>query len=450
MRGGLPPPDVVLTGQFDPGQERRPRHVPFTVPAATRQIHLRYDYSDRVSSDPSQTGNTLDLGLFDERGIAPGSPGFRGWSGSARSELTIDERWATPPYRAGLPGAGTWHLLLGPYKVGARGLDYRVELWFNPGLAPEDVAPAVLPPVFPARRTAAAEPGWARGDLHCHTRHSDGDSWPAEVLAAAALEGLDFLGITDHNSPALMGEVVPRGDGFPLFVPGIEVTTYGGHWNAWGVPGWFEFRDVSRAGTAAAMAAAVEAGAFVSVNHPKPLGPGWSFGEGLGYHAVEVWNGPWLHLNALALAWWDEQLRRGERLVAVGGSDTHRLRAAPTGPFEAPRLGRPTTWVRVDGPLTVESVLAAPREGRCFVSATPAGPELYLERAGDGVRVRVVGARGAALLLVGARGCLAAEAVAADDQEWRYHLAPDAPYARAQVVDGMGNVLAVSNPVWSA
>ena len=38
-----------------------------------------YDYSDRIASDPLLSGgNTLDIGLFDPRGIAPSSPGFRG------------------------------------------------------------------------------------------------------------------------------------------------------------------------------------------------------------------------------------------------------------------------------------------------------------------------------------------------------------------------------------
>ena len=75
--------DLILTGRFARGDERRYRHVPFDVPAGARQLHVRITYNDRIDSDPrAKGGNTLDIGLFDERGSEPGSPGFRGWSGS--------------------------------------------------------------------------------------------------------------------------------------------------------------------------------------------------------------------------------------------------------------------------------------------------------------------------------------------------------------------------------
>src|SRR5262249_10150315 len=125
--------------------------------------------------------------------------GFRGWSGSHKDAFTLTETWATPPYIAGPILPGTWHVLLGPYKVGPRGCEYEVSISFDsaPG-PPRDGGPleiASQPPVM----TAAAEPGWIRGDLHCHTVYSDGDSWPADMLAEAISRGLDFLGVTDHN-----------------------------------------------------------------------------------------------------------------------------------------------------------------------------------------------------------------------------------------------------------
>ena len=98
------PPDRVLSGTFAKDHERRYAHVPFDVPDGVRQLHVRYGYTDRIDSDPLITGgNTLDIGLFDERGIAEASPGFRGWSGSEKMEFTIDEGWATPPVQGGSP-----------------------------------------------------------------------------------------------------------------------------------------------------------------------------------------------------------------------------------------------------------------------------------------------------------------------------------------------------------
>src|SRR6476646_5281101 len=119
--------DRILEGRFEPDEQQTFRHVPFSVPDGVDQLHLRVTYNDQIDSDPLRFGgNTLDIGLFDERGTASGGPGFRGWSGSNKLDLTIGADWSTPPYRAGAPGNGTWHVLLGAYKVGPNGLDYRI------------------------------------------------------------------------------------------------------------------------------------------------------------------------------------------------------------------------------------------------------------------------------------------------------------------------------------
>ena len=446
-------PDVVLEGRFNPDQERVYAHVPFAVPPGIRQLEVRYDYSDRIPSDPGlRGGNTLDLGLFDERGTAGSGPGFRGWSGSAAREIVVGEAWATPPYRPGPIGAGDWHALLGPYKVGPRGLEYRVEIRFDPARTGRPRPPEPRPPTRPD--LPPARPGWVRADLHSHSRYSDGDAWPGELLVAAAGAGLDVLGITDHN--AAVPPEMPAGAaglGLPLLVPGVEVTTYGGHWNAWGGAGWYDFREPTSTATGAAMRRAMADGAFVAVNHPKPLGPEWAYGDAAGFLAVEVWNGHWPALNAIALAWWEDRLRRGQRPVAIGGSDTHFLHRPGGGPLPLARLGVPTTWIEVPGGApTVDGVLAGLRAGRCFVSAGPSGPQLYADGVAEagGVRLRVVDAAGAALTVHDQRRCVFAAAV--PDPDWAVAVPfPDgAIYLRAQVADPYGTLLALTNPVWRA
>lgn len=343
-------PDLELAGRFEPGEEQRYRHVPFDVSAGVRQLHLEISYNDRIDSDLMQRGgNTLDVGLFDERGSEAGSPGFRGWSGSERVSITLDEEWATPPYRSGAIRSGTWHLLLGPYKIAKRGLAYRVHIWFDldlPRAVP--VIVRIGPPVRP-NLSPAAEPGWYRGDLHAHSLYSDGDSWPSELLISAAERGLDFLAITDHNG-AVRAAAPDNPDGLlPLLIPGIEITTYQGHWNVWGIDGWFDFRDASIKGVQAEMRRAAIAGGFMSINHPKPWGPEWEYaGDDLDANAVEVWNGPWERLNVFAVAEWERRLMEGHRLVAVGGSDTHDLRnVVSSGSTRTPQLGEPTMWVKL-------------------------------------------------------------------------------------------------------
>jgi hypothetical protein len=438
-------PDVVLTGRFELPDRQRYVHLPIEVPRGVRQIHVRYSYNDQIDSDPLLTGgNTLDIGMFDERGIAPGSPGYRGWSGSEKLEFTVDAEWATPPYRPGPIGAGTWHVMLGPYKIAPQGLEYRVEITFNAGLPRQErVTMRTGTPTRPAM-SRAAEPGWIRGDLHCHTLYSDGDSWPSEMLHAAAESGLEFLGVTDHNSVAHHPEYGAGGGVLPIVVPGVEVTTYHGHWNAWGTDRWYEFREPTAEGVSAAMREAIAAGAFVSVCHPKPFGPPWDYEEVRGFPAIEVWNGPWERANSASLAFWQARLDAGERIVALGGSDTHQLRA----PHYA-KLGLPTTWVRVGERHDAAAILGALRSGDSFVSASPAGPQLYLERRGDDAVVRSVGAAGALVALIADGVVAAGTAVATRDDEALLRIPRDARYVRAQLVDARGNVLAVTNPLWS-
>jgi len=50
--------DIVLRGSFDTSQQRRYVHVPFAVPPGVGALHISYDYSDRISSDPRRTAAT--------------------------------------------------------------------------------------------------------------------------------------------------------------------------------------------------------------------------------------------------------------------------------------------------------------------------------------------------------------------------------------------------------
>ncbi len=447
----LPKPDLVLEGHFEKDHERRYAHVPFDVPVGRRQLHVRYSYNDQIDSDPTLGGgNTLDIGLFDERGIAASSAGFRGWSGSEKMEFTIDESWATPPYRKGKIRAGRWHVLLGPYKVGPRGCDWKVEIWFDPGI------PAPTYPYFAGVGHVVSLPsarvGWMRGDLHCHTIYSDGDSWPIEMLDAASAAGLDFLGATDHNNVAHHAAYGTGGRGMPLVIPGVEVTTYGGHWNAWGTDRWWEFREPESKAVETTIRAAAESGAVVSICHPKPFGPPWEYEGVSGFHAIEVWNGPWAQLNTASLAFWESLLRRGDRRVALGGSDTHYLHGRDLGARDADSLGTPTTWVQVGDHRTVAAILEALREGRSFVSESTRGPQLYIEpdsgRAGR-VNVEVRDGAGTELVLLSESG--AVETAAVSDPAWdrTFDVPAGASYVRAQLAGANGNIRALTNPVWT-
>lgn len=441
-------PDLVLSGRFEPGEAMIYRHVPFEMPSDKHQLHMEVSYNDQIGSSVFLTGgNTLDIGLFDEKGTQSGSPGFRGWSGSNKTSITVGEDWATPPYKPGPLLPGRWNVLLGPYKIGPSGLDYEVRLWFDPGLpSPSPILEAIpAPPKL--HLPTLIEPGWVRGDLHTHSVASDGDSTLPELLEAAKAAGLDFLGSTDHNAA-----ILPVGNGdpdLPVLVPGVEVTTYKGHWNVWGADRWFDFRLPDGDAVRTEMAEAIAAGGFVSMNHPKPFGPEWEYGFGLGYQGVEIWNGFWPALNSVSLGVWDLHLATGQRVVAMGGSDTHFLRGEDPGKFSRAELGHPTMWVKPADPRSADAILAEVRAGRSFISAGPEGPQLLVDRPEPRLlRIRTATATGNALQVISAGKVIAAAAVDRDRWEWE-HPIPDGPgHIRTQLVDAAGNVEAVSNAIW--
>ncbi len=284
---------LILDYLIQPAQTFTYLHLPFEVPPQTGRIDVTYTYGDAISSDPTVTGgNTIDIGIFDPRGTQFMTPGFRGWSGSARQQFYLAEDSATPGYMPGPIQAGTWHICFGAYKVAAAGCPCRVTVTLTPSSRAEE---AHFPELLPVRTTAprpANPDGWYKGELHCHTLHSDGDSTPAEVVRIAETLGLDFLAITDHNVRSHLADLAHIETDLVL-IPGYEVTTYYGHWNIWGNHEWIDFRVQVPADLQQAVQAARDQGYLVSCNHPRTFGGlGWSFPEVEGYTCVEAWNGP--------------------------------------------------------------------------------------------------------------------------------------------------------------
>ncbi|MDP3046020.1 MAG: PHP domain-containing protein, partial [Chloroflexota bacterium] len=179
------------------GKARSPfLYLPFPVPPGASRLTVRYEYSGYMPADQHGEGNTLDLGLFGPGGISFGAADFRGWSGSFRNEVTVTPTDATPSYLPGLP-PGEWNVLLGAYNIGPDGCRYHVEVSVDTDAGAPLPASTGEPPATTAQ-PAPPGPAWYKGDLHCHTHHSDGASSLRELTDAAKDQGLNFLAITDH------------------------------------------------------------------------------------------------------------------------------------------------------------------------------------------------------------------------------------------------------------
>ncbi|MBV8858971.1 MAG: PHP domain-containing protein [Acidobacteria bacterium] len=364
-------------------------YVPFDVPRGAVRVAVAYDYAREGGA------NTIDLGVFDARSDGPGrevsARGFRGWSGGRRPEFFISREEATPGYLAGELPAGRWRVILGLYKVAPAGVDVKIKISIETGGRRAGSRTAARPTtrgtekLLPRewggeRKTAGPNLYWFAGDLHMHTVHSDGDWTVPELAAAAGREGLDFIFVTDHNTASHHADVEKANVNSqpPLVMRGEEVTTYGGHANAWGLPAgaFVDFRV--RPGDAATMsevaADAHRLGALVSVNHPFALcgGCDWSYGDAVReFDAVEVWNGEWDATDESALKLWDGLLQRGLRPTAVASSDSHRAQNP---------IGHPTTHVAAVE-LSQATLLDSIRRGRAYLTREPKGLVVDFEAA---------------------------------------------------------------------
>ena len=302
---------------------------------------------------------------------------------------------------------------------------------------------------------------WFRGDLHCHTVHSDGTDGVATVLAAAARIGLDFLAVTDHNTDSHLPHLAAAGADV-LAIPGEEITTYAGHANAVGISAWVDFRGVTPAEMSRSVDAAHAQGALVSVNHPRAEAGSWELGDEPSFDAVEVWNGPWKASDDDALAWWRELLADGRTPTAVGGSDMHSF-----DPADQP-IGTPVTWVLA---ATLESgaIVEGIRAGRVFMSRDPIGPLLELrvatssgaaasigesllvtasDRGALDVDCRIRGGGGMMLQLLSDRGVEAETTDLAGDHVARFAVpAAGRRHIRLEVRTPAGAMAALSNPI---
>ncbi len=451
-------------------------YVPFEVPPHIGKIVVRYSYNHtRDAADLVGHGNTIDIGIFDSRGsrddLAVSMNGFRGWSGSDRNEFFIAEREATPGYLAGAIQQGVWHIVLGLYHIADAGCDWHIAIDLLERNAYAPLAEPIRMELPPQRIRSDA--GWYRGDLQCHSHHSDGKGSLGTLIQTAQIRGLDFLAVTDHNTVSHIIESAQRirdGHRSPVLIPATEVTTYYGHMNVWGIRAPQDFR-CSHA-DARAMQHIIESahtqGALCSINHPKTDGPRWEYGT-QDVDCIEAWQAFWQFYNEESLAFWDAFLLQGKRVIAVGGSDYHQ----PLAPMQPnPHLlGHPTTWVFADA-LSADDILAGIRRGRVCISADVNGARVDLH-VRDGARwlmmgetlttessqldeceLQVTNARGCEARLIADGVCVRQQAIDRENEivSWRGVLRPRR-FLRAEII--MRNamlkhwvMLALSNPIF--
>lgn len=228
------------------------------------------------------------------------------------------------------------------------------------------------------------EKNWYKGDTHLHTINSDGVLTKGQLVDACKKKGLDFMIITDHNFNSVKNSYF---DGDMLVIQGQELTEQQGHVNVWGKK--IPFEPPYTLNTAEdylnILDKCKEIGATVSVNHPFCTNCGFHLDlEAFPFDCVEIWNTVQHTDNMKNRDWWVEQLLKGNKIGAVGGSDYHRNYAG------LPILAMPTTHV-LSQEKTEEALLKAMREGRSVITNSPNSTMIYMRcgeaQVGDTVRL---------------------------------------------------------------
>jgi hypothetical protein len=403
-------------------------YVPFEVPQGTTRIEVAIDY-ERCEGICS-----LDFGLIDGTATDfPSTSGLIGWTGSARSEFFTALDDATPGYLYGAIVPGTWKVLIGLSDMPEEGVEGTVHIRLDSTPRSLKAQPKRTEPV---RKGA----GWYKGDLHCHTFHSDADGAPETLHAQAKQAGLDFLAVADHNTITQRQYFYPASSPDLVFVRGTEVSTFAGHANAFGVEGMVDYR-LTRPEHALMLSDHVhELGGILSLNHDKPTIP-WRW-ELPRIDCMEVWQSTWIEWNWISLARYQARLAAGLRISAIGGSDYHQpIDLKPESPFV---LARPTTVLWLEE-LSEAAIIKAIKSGHGYITEDPSGPHLSITAYGkpmgsllpraQEVKAIVRGAPGDQLVWIDASGEIDSAIIEGD--EWTVTLpSPEraTTFIRAEII----------------
>lgn len=427
---------INVQGDLAPNRTGGYLQIPFTVPAGTKGIQIRYSY-DQPGGGCSGSPNTLDMGVYQPRADTSNpvweQTDRRGWSGSAAKNLAIAQNGftdettykanrkafvngrTTRAYQPGPIPAGQWAVELGIAYVDPAdtdGVHFHVQV-----LASSDAAWGDDPyvPSGPPPPDGILQDSWFFGDVHVHGEQEPGNATMTDTFAAAfgpGGAGLDFITLVDHNNDVAHDDMKTQAEAVDgLVIPGVEVTTYRGHWNNQGSDYFADFRggpiySASSAGDQIddselvkvsdgvkpkdEMAAAQSGGGWTQINHPAYFrdnpsacrGCAWTYSDDetdfSKVDAIEISNSIGALQGSLpfttdAIAYYEHALDSGAHIAAVGSSDAHQAASDPISP-----VGQGITAVYGDG------IVDGIRAGTTYVLPFgTSGPRVTLQAVTD-------------------------------------------------------------------
>jgi hypothetical protein len=302
---------------------------------------------------------------------------------------------------------------------------------------------------------------WLAGDLHLHSIHSDGQNTVHEIIVDAEARGLDFIALTDHDAPD--GDMSHWYDEDYVsqqlvLLYGAEWTCIMGHANMLSTEPW-DYADMWQANLSvdpeSAYASAVAQDVSMGIVHPRRPGFSWML-PWRGTPLIEIWNGKTTYPVHADVAFWEQDLLAGRKVVGIGGSDMHCLDggSGEDCPVDSV-IGEPTTWVYAD--RTPKSVLNAIDEGLVSISASRSAPRLVISEDFGLVKVHIenvaLGSPTLYLLDVYRNDKIAFRVRITVEDLIQFQIEPGVLFYRAELYSladqaGESKLLALTNPVY--
>jgi len=328
--------------------------VYFSVPENAKKVGVRSSHN-RKNSYP-----WIYLSLFDPSNYR-GSQMQYLMSGTVEYDLWVSKGSSSFGCIPGEIPGGKWRAqfdisrLIGPEKIS-------LEFYYETGLSDQ-----AQPAPFFDERIINPNPDWYQGELHAHTRESDGKLTVSELIDYAHSSKLDFLSITDHFTVSQWWRIAPSDLPAMALINASEITSQKGHANIHGIKKWVDvFIDRDNWSANSAAEETHKQGGLFCINHAFSTALGWRHFDFNWenadlfeiYHSLE---GP--H-NMPQISMWDTLLREGHRIIGVSGTDCHN----PENEIE--KLGRVLTWVHADE-LSAKGIIGGLKQGNAFISFGP-------------------------------------------------------------------------------
>ncbi len=180
---------------------------------------------------------------------------------------------------------------------------------------------------------------YKRIELHNHTVESDGDMTVEELLQCFYGLNIRRFSLTDHNTISghkKLQELTEKSR-LPLeYITGYELTSYYGHILCQNISSYIPWEDIDKENADILFKRVHDAGGLVGIAHPfsigSPVSNGMQFQMKIHDYSlldfIEVINNahPMIPDNYRAILWWEDLIRKGNKVAAVSGMDFHKLR----------------------------------------------------------------------------------------------------------------------------